>query len=234
MLHVKLYNIGGIDEIALTFKKGKNLIKAPNATGKSSFVKGIELLNMSKSDIEQRRHYINLFKSSGEVEIQENGKIGCKRTLTVKGNRLIVEGAAFHPEGSKVNLFTLATPQNELINAITSGKRLESLITQYSDVKYYSFLISNVQNRLSNLKKDLRIYLMYESDIESLKIEQVNLNNDLDESRIERETLPEINLEEIQSYSEIESRYHKLSKTVLSLHNRIEQANDTIKLDKDR
>ncbi len=234
MLHVKLYNIGGIDEIALTFKKGKNLIKAPNATGKSSFVKGIELLNMSKSDIEQRRHYINLFKSSGEVEIQENGKIGCKRTLTVKGNRLIVEGAAFHPEGSKVNLFTLATPQNELINAITSGKRLESLITQYSDVKYYSFLISNVQNRLSNLKKDLRIYLMYESDIESLKIEQVKLNNDLDESRIERETLPEINLEEIQSYSEIESRYHKLSKTVLSLHNRIEQANDTIKLDKDR
>jgi len=234
MLHVKLYNIGGIDDITLTFKKGKNLIKAPNATGKSSFVKGIELLNMPKSDIEQRRHYINLFKLSGGVEIQENGKIGCKRTLTVKGNKLIVEGAAFHPEGSKVNLFTLATPQNELINAITSGKRLESLLTQYSDVKYYSFLISNVQNRLSNLKKDLRIYLMYESDIESLKIEQVKLNNDLDESRIERETLPEINLEEIQSYSEIESRYHKLSKTVLSLRNKIEHANDTIKLDKDR
>ena len=234
MLNVKLYNIGGIDEIALTFKKGKNLIKAPNATGKSSFVKGIELLNMSKSDIEQRRHYLNLFKLSGQVEIQENGKFGCKRTLTVKGDKLMVEGAAFHPEGSKVNLFTLATPQNELINAITSGKRLEGLLTQYSDVKYYSFLISNIQNRLSSLKKDLRIYLMYESDIESLKIEQINLKNDLDESQIERDTLPKINLEEIQSYSEIESRYHKLSKTVLSLRNKIEQANDIIKLDKDR
>ncbi|MHA1971614.1 MAG: archaea-specific SMC-related protein [Candidatus Hodarchaeales archaeon] len=234
MLKITMENIGGISKLGLNFEKGRNLIKAPNATGKSSFVKGIELLNMSKSEVGQKRYYLNLFTTSGKVQIEQDGKKVCERLLTVKGNKLAVSGDTFHPEGSKVNLFTLATPENDLINAITSGQRLEKLLTKYSDVKYYSFLISSIQGRLSNLKKDLRIYLMYENDVQNLKSELSKLYQELDEARIERETLPEMNLEEIQSYSELETRYHKLSKEVLTIKNRIDSAHDTIKLDEDR
>ncbi|MFX0085223.1 MAG: hypothetical protein ACFFAU_06085, partial [Candidatus Hodarchaeota archaeon] len=63
---------------------------------------------------------------------------------------------------------------------------------------------------------------------------KASLRNELDNTRIERETLPEIDLEEIQSYSEIETRYHKLSKEVMALKNRAEAAIDIIKLDKAR
>ena len=75
---------------------------------------------------------------------------------------------------------------------------------------------------------------MYESDIQEMEQESVNLERELAEARIERETLPEINLEEIQSYSEIETRYHKISKEVLTLRNKAEAAVDIIKLDKAR
>ena len=120
------------------------------------------------------------------------------------------------------------------ITAITTNRKLEGLLTQYSDVTYYSFLIANLKSRISTLKKDLRIYLMYESDIQEMEQENVNLEKELAEARIERETLPEINLEEIQSYSEIESRYHTLSKEVMTLRNKAEAAVDIIKLDKAR
>ncbi|NHJ00843.1 MAG: hypothetical protein EAX86_01820 [Candidatus Heimdallarchaeota archaeon] len=234
-LRIELENIGGIDQVGLEFKEGKNLIKAPNATGKSSFVKGIELLNMPADRIERKRHYLNLFAEKGHVKIEKDNKILCDRLFRVaSGNRLIVNGSPFHVENQKANLFTLATPDNELISSITAGRNLEGLITQYSDVKYYSHLITNIKNRISNLKKDLRIYLMYESDIESMRAEHNKLKRDLEKAKIERETLPEINLEEIQSYSEIESRYHKFSKDIVGLKNKIEAANDIIRLDKAR
>ncbi len=234
-LRIELENIGGIDQIGLDFKKGKNLIKAPNATGKSSFVKGIELLNMSPDRIERKRHYLNLFADNGRVKVQQDKKVLCDRRFkTTTGNRLSVNGSPFHPENQKANLFTLATPDNELISSITTGRNLEGLITQYSDVKFYTFLISNIKNRITNLKKDLRIYLMYESDIEDMRSEHDKLKKDLGKAKIERKTLPEINLEEIQSYSEIESRYHKLSKDVAGLRNKVETANDIIRLDKAR
>ncbi len=234
-LRVILENIGGIGKLGLDFKKGKNLIKAPNATGKSSFVKGIELLNMSREKIEKRRYYLNLFTTSGLVKIEQDGEAICERRFSVQsGDKLVVNGAPFHTEGHKVNLFTLGTPDNELITAITTGKKLESLLTQYSDVTYYSFLIANLKNRIATLKKDLRIYLMFESDIQEMEQEKASLMNELDKARIERETLPEIDLEEIQSYSEIETRYHKLSKEVMALKNKAEAAVDIIKLDKAR
>ncbi|MFX0016315.1 MAG: archaea-specific SMC-related protein [Promethearchaeota archaeon] len=229
-LHIILENIGGIDKVGLDFKEGKNLIKAPNATGKSSLVRGIELLNLPREKIENRRYYLNLFATKGRVQLQRDGKVICERKFEVKGNKIDVQGKAFHPEHQKANLFTLATPDNELIAAITTGKNLEKLLTQYSDVKYYSYLISNLKSRIANLKKDLRVYLMYESDIDNMQQEHSQLEKELEKAKIERATLPEINLEEIQSYSEIENRYHKLSKEVLSLKNKIESASDIIKL----
>lgn len=232
MMRIKMENIGGIDQLALDFKKGKNLIKAPNATGKSSFVRGIELLNMPETNIEKKRYYLNFFARSGKVQLEQEGKKICERKFEVdSGNRVLVQGNTFHPEDQKANLYTLATPDNDLITAITTGKKLEDLLTQYSDVKYYTFLIGSIKNRISNLKKDLRIYLMYESDIEKMRQERSHLESDLDKAKIERETLPDINLEEIKSYSELETRYHNLSKEVLSLKNQAENASDLIKLD---
>ena len=230
-LHIILENIGGIDKVALDFKEGKNLIKAPNATGKSSLVRGFELLNLSQEKIETRRYYLNLFANKGRVQLQQEGKVVCDRKFEVKrGDKLEVRGNPYHPENQKANMFTLATPDNELITAITTGGKLEKLLTQYSDVRYYSFLISYLKSRLANLKKDLRIYLMYESDIDNMQQEHSQLEQELEKAKIERETLPEINMEEIQSYSELENRYHKLSKEVLSLKNEIETASDIIKL----
>lgn len=230
-LHIILENIGGIDKVALDFKEGKNLIKAPNATGKSSLVRGFELLNLPQEKIETRRYYLNLFANKGRVQLQRKGKVVCDRKFEVKGgNKLNVTGKPFHPENQKANLFTLATPDNELIAAITTGKKLEKLLTQYSDVRYYTFLISYLKTRLANLKKDLRIYLMYESDIDNMQQDHSQLEDELETAKIERETLPDMNMEEIQSYSEIENRYHKLSKEVVTLRNDIEAASDIIKL----
>ncbi len=230
-LHIILENIGGIDKVALDFKEGKNLIKAPNATGKTSLVRGFELLNLPQEKIETRRYYLNLFANKGRVQLQQKGKVVCDRKFEVKGgNKLNVTGNPFHSENQKANLFTLATPDNELIAAITTGRKLEKLLTQYSDVRYYTFLISYLKTRLANLKKDLRIYLMYESDIDNMQQEHSLLEDELETAKIERETLPDINMEEIQSYSEIENRFHKLSKEVLALKNKIETASDIIKL----
>lgn len=233
-LRITLENIGGIDKVGLDFKQGKNLIKAPNATGKSSFVRGIELLNMTKESIENKRYYLNLFATRGKVKLFQNGKVICERNLTVKGNKLTVEGAPLFTESQKANLFTLATPDNQLITSITTGKKLEPLLTQYSDVKYYSFLITALKSQLTNLKKDLRIYLMYESDIENMEQEHSQLTEELNKAKIEREHLPEINTEEIQSYSEIENRYHKLSKGIATLKNTIEADSDLIKNNQSR
>ncbi|MFX1285817.1 MAG: archaea-specific SMC-related protein [Promethearchaeota archaeon] len=230
-LQIILENIGGIDKVGLDFKKGKNLIKAPNATGKSSLVRGIELLNLPKERIENKRYYLNFFATKGRVQLNQEGKKVCERTFKAKSaSKMSVEGHPFHPEGQKVNLFTLATPDNDLIAAITTGKKLDDLLTQYSDVKYYSFLISYLKSRLANLKKDLRIYLMYESDIDNMQQEHSQLEEELEAAKIERKLLPDINMEEIQSYSEIESRFNKMSKEILALKNKIETASDIIKL----
>ncbi|MFW9854645.1 MAG: archaea-specific SMC-related protein [Candidatus Thorarchaeota archaeon] len=233
-LTITLQNIGGIDELTLNFRQGKNLITAPNAIGKSSFVRGIELLNMPGSKISKRRYYFNLFTKSSSVKLDMEGYGKAERHFNIDGKKITVVGDTFHPENQKVNLFSLATPDNKLITSITTGRNLEELLTQYSDVKYYSYLISVIKNRLSNLKKDLRIYLVYESDVENLRKERSNLERELSNAEKDRKSLPKINLEEIKSLKDSEARFQELTKEVANLKNMIEAAHDIIKLDKAR
>jgi chromosome segregation ATPase len=233
-LTITLQNIGGIDDLTLNFKRGKNLIIAPNAVGKSSFVRGIELLNMPSKKIAKRRYYFNFFTKSSAVKLDMEGFGSTERRFNINGNKIAVMGDTFHPESQKVNLFSLATPDNELIMSITTGRNLEDLLTQYSDVKYYSYLISVIKNRLSSLKKDLRIYLVYESDVENLRKDRSTLEQELTTAETERRTLPKINLEEIKSLKDSEERFRKLTKEVADLKNTIEAAHDIIKLDRAR
>ena len=77
---LKVENVGGFDdEQSFTLKKGISVVKAPNATGKSSFVRALELLVLDRGMLKGKDHYMNLYVqdplSSAKVEL----KLGEKR-----------------------------------------------------------------------------------------------------------------------------------------------------------
>ena len=196
-LDLVLENIGGLaGRHKYTLKEGLNLISAPNATGKSSIIRGLQALIMDSKDLEHRSYFLNAFETSGRAELSWNSSRSVRRIVAGNG-RVTVGGDAIHSEEKKCSLFTLATEDNELLLRLKSGKSLRNLLLEFSDYRYFDLLKDYVQHELELTEEELGKHQDTLAKLKSLYGEMKKKGEALARREEERGKLPEVSIDTI-------------------------------------
>lgn len=162
-LELEIENVGGLrGRHSFKLRPGLNVVKAPNAVGKTSFTKALELLILSDDEIAGKGHYANLFAPAEEpVNVKISGpvsgsrrfrRIGVEDLRAVDGEPLLV--------GEKRGAVDIcfAVPENELINSLLSGKPIRDYLVRLSDSEHYDQAISILEELENDVKTRLAIY----------------------------------------------------------------------------
>ncbi|MBU4501311.1 MAG: hypothetical protein KKA79_01870 [Nanoarchaeota archaeon] len=163
---INIENIGGITKpTKLTLKEGMNVIRAPNAVGKTSFIRAIQTMILPEDELKKRTEFLNDFATRGKVEMVMKNKT-VYRTLRLGAEGLSVVGDALYKNGWKANLLSVAVPENDFLDNILKGKNLHDFFENFSETKNYKKLLEWCENRHYNLQRDL---YRYTDDVTRLK-----------------------------------------------------------------
>ncbi|MCK4496583.1 MAG: AAA family ATPase, partial [Candidatus Aenigmarchaeota archaeon] len=156
-MRISFKNIGGVtNDLRFELKKGLNVIRAPNATGKTSFIRAFQTIILPDNELRKRGEFLNDFVDYGRVELSdENGNFSRTIRAGRQRDRLEVSGTPYWSDGNKVNLLTIAEPNNEFLNAILRGSSIEEYITRFSDVDVHKKLIKWIGEKIEENKRGL-------------------------------------------------------------------------------
>jgi len=147
-MKIKLKNIGGIRDEEVNLKEGVNVIKAPNATGKTSFTHGLKIVSLGRNEIFTNTQFLNDQSSEGRVTIDGNATVTIAR---LGGDKLDVTGKPIFDVNGKSDI-VFANPENEFLNTIMRGESIEGFINKFSDAKYYKKVNEQVEDIYDNVK----------------------------------------------------------------------------------
>jgi len=224
-LKVKVKNIAGFkgsEEFSLN--SGLNVIKAPNSTGKTSFVKALELLSIPEKELRGKAHYMNLMadpnreKATIEIDNSHQGKRSFRRS----GDNLTqVDGGPIFADGEKVAEVCFATPENELIKKMLSGESIQDYIERFSDSEHYEAAISILEDIRSDLDRQHR---MYREDLIRLEEQEEELKKEkktLDEKSDALESLPDIDISKAAEDEKLQERIDEKEREKRNLNDKI-------------
>lgn len=220
-LTVSTENIGGLagrNEFRLT--PGLNIVHAPNAAGKSSFIHGLETAVMDESQLKDNSHFIHTFSDQARVEIEFDGDKSVRRIYR-SGNQLSVGGDIVYPEGEKASLFCIATEENELLDRVKSGRPLQNLLLRFSDSPYYKLFGKYLKQREEEARDELSEYREELAELNRLNRELEEKKEELREKEQEREELPEVDEERLGESKELQAQLE-------GLYDRIENREEEI------
>ncbi|MFQ5884992.1 MAG: hypothetical protein ACE5IO_07820, partial [Thermoplasmata archaeon] len=175
---------------------GINRIRAPNAVGKTSFVRALELLTSDERQLRGKGYYMNLFALSPREQavVTLEGALSLKRRFRRAGSDLLpVEGEPLLPGLSDaVQKICFAVPENELINTMLAGKPIRSYVEQLSDSNLYDGAVAALEDVRSDLEQQ---HQMYRADL--IRLEETEraikgLSESLDAKRVEIKSAPEV------------------------------------------
>jgi DNA repair exonuclease SbcCD ATPase subunit len=185
-MKIMLENIGGITKpMNFTLKQGINIIRAPNAVGKSSFIHGLHSIILNENLLRNHTEFLNDFSSYGKVEFND-GNQTIFRTLRPGREGLNVVGDAFHTDGYRASLLCIATPENEFIDTVLKGKPLDSFFEEFSEAKYYQSLIEWCKDSDREVRIELNKNLDVVNRLKSIQTENEKLKVQLENLEKER------------------------------------------------
>ena len=194
-LNLSVENISGLyGTRRFEFKPGLNLVTAPNAAGKSSLIHALQALVLDERDLATRDYFLHSFESMGRVELTMGVRKFVRRLRAREGG-LSVGGEAIHPEGRKVNLFCIASEDNELIDRVKTGKALRSTLLDFSDHRYYELLGDSFDLQRARAENQLQQYRDKQAELELLTGQLRRIETELEQLENERKTITEVPLE---------------------------------------
>jgi DNA repair exonuclease SbcCD ATPase subunit len=220
-LTVSTENVGGLagrSEFRLV--SGLNIVYAPNASGKSSFIHGLETAVMDESQLKDHTHFVHSFSDQARVEIEYDEEKAVRRIYR-SGNELSVGGEKLYPEGEKASLFCIATEENELLERVKSGRPLKSLLLRFSDGPYYSLFGDYLKQREEEARDELSDYRDELAELNRLNRELEEKQEELREKEQEREQLPEVDEKKLGENKELQAQLE-------GLYDRIENKEEEI------
>lgn len=219
---------------SFNLKKGLNILKAPNAKGKTSFTRALELLLIPTNELKGKGYYMNLFANSpsDKIEIKiKNDKTLIRRFRKPQNsnNLLPVSDDPFPFKGLNMVNICFAIPENELMNSILYGKSIRDYIEEISGSKAYDAIIKSLEKFDRNYRRQ---YQIYRDDLIRLDETQKILKKDIqDRTKFEKELnkLPEIKEETLIKDKSVKEVYTKtnaekiiLDKTIREKKGKIE------------
>jgi len=205
MLSIKVKNIGGLQDInEFKFREGLNIIKAPNASGKSSLINAFKLaLNGSDfSTYKKINEFLNDFKDSGSVEININGSSIDLLLDRKKSRNVIVSEYSSTVEFLDDRLLKLIffDQFSDIYQTIISGdtEKFKDWISNITDIKLYQIALDLVKNKEDVLKNQLlRLTEQDKGKKETLQEQLNSCKNKLNKLKTERNKI-------VQSSTDIE------------------------------
>jgi len=233
-LNLSVENIGGLyGTRRFEFKPGLNLVTAPNAAGKSSLIHALQALVLDERDLATRDYFLHSFESMGRVELTMGGREYVRR-LRARDGGLSVGGEAIHPEGRKVNLFCIASEDNELIDRVKTGKALRSTLLDFSDHRYYELLGDSFDLQRARAENQLQQYRDKRADLQLLTGQLRRIEVELEQLENERKTIAEVPLEIVVKTEEERRRLAQAQRELSELISEITATEGDISRTKNR
>jgi DNA repair exonuclease SbcCD ATPase subunit len=238
-LKITIQNIGAFDiQKTFTLKKGINIIKAPNALGKTSLIKALELAVLPEEELQDKGHYMHLFATdplaTATVSILSEDKTWGRKFRRSNGSLLAV-GEPFYENGGKAFMVCFAVPENELINLMIRGGSIKSYIEDISDSHYYDLAVKFLKDEKERSLQKLQYYRDRLFLLDELKGRMESEQKGLEELRTKLDSLPPIDHEMLvrqkKITTEYEEKYRSLSeikRRLGELRGQFEEINHTI------
>ncbi len=141
-IEIEMENIGGFKSTKnFKLEEGLNVVEAPNAGGKTSFIKGIRTMLLPQTVLEANRDFLNISAKSGNVTIKIDKEKYSRDIIDVDG-KLSVSGKSIIDNGEIVDSLCVAIRENKLLDLIEKGESLKPQLEEFSGVKYYRMALS--------------------------------------------------------------------------------------------
>jgi DNA repair exonuclease SbcCD ATPase subunit len=202
-IQIEVQNIGGFTSRKqfAGIKQGLNRVRAPNAVGKTSFIKALELLALSEHELSGKGHYSNLYVGSEEpIIVRLNGKIEHERKFRRIGNKdlHLVEGKPLIGyESGRVLRACFAVPGNPLIDDVLNGKSIREYVKIFAGSEDYEKLTTALSEIKDNITAKLQHYREALIRLEEAKKLKVETEKVMDDQRKKLAKLPVLNDKEI-------------------------------------
>ncbi|MBS7657342.1 AAA family ATPase [Candidatus Bathyarchaeota archaeon] len=152
-LILKLENIGPLKQFQIEIKPGINIIKAPNASGKTSLVRG--LASMFSNQIPPS-HLLSLDEVQGKIVVIYGDKTYVKKLRRTSLGSVTASGTTLPFSDSRAFDACVAMAETSVVHKITGGG---TVFREYLEVlsygKYYSTIISAAQELINDISREL-------------------------------------------------------------------------------
>ncbi len=236
MIELELENIGGLrGEHNLTLKEGLNIIEAPNATGKTSIINGIRSLILPSEDIKNQRHFLNLMVKDGKVSAKINNE-KFVREIHEAGGNLFVSGDSLFEADIKADVLAVAQRGNRLLNLVSQGESLKSVLDEFSDSRYYESGAQILKWKQNAILTELKNYREEQRKLEEYRNQLKELENEkqkLEEEQNQLERIPEASasdmLKKQRELRELNEKRTTRKIEIQNLKNRLDDFKNDIK-----
>jgi len=150
---LELENIGCLKRAELDFKPGLNIIKAPNASGKTSLIKG---LTSMFSDKIPPAHILALNDLNGRVKLRYGSQIYEKIFRRTPSGSVVAGGSMLPFADHRAFDACVALAETGVVHKITGGEAaFREYLENLSYGKYYSMVISAAQELVNESSREL-------------------------------------------------------------------------------
>jgi len=222
-LEVELENVGGFMGTRIfPLKRGVNRVRAPNAVGKTSFIRALELLVLSEKELKGKGYYSNLFVGSEEiVRVKLRGDINHERRFRRIGNKDLREigtSPLVALDGNRILNVCFAIPGNRLISDFLAGKGIRNYIELLAGSENYEKAQAALQEIAHNISAKIQHY----RDM-LIRLEEYRKRKEEDERELRklRQKLAEMPLLDEREIFEDFERYNKKRQELDNINERI-------------
>jgi len=150
---LELENIGCLKRLNLEFKPGLNIIKAPNASGKTTIIRGLSCMF---SDRIPPSHILALDELNGRIQVHYNGRTYQKILRRTPSNQVIAQGDMLPFADSRAFDTCVALAETGVVHRITGGSAFfRKYLEELSYGNYYSIVINASQELINEYSRKL-------------------------------------------------------------------------------
>ncbi|MBS7615105.1 AAA family ATPase [Candidatus Bathyarchaeota archaeon] len=152
-LILKLENVGPLKQFQIEIKHGINIIRAPNASGKTSLVRG--LASMFSNQVPPS-HLLSLDEVYGKITVQFDEKTYVKKLRRTSSGSVVASGTMLPFSDSRAFDACVAMAETSVVHKIAGGG---TVFREYLEIlsygKYYSTIISAAQELINDISREL-------------------------------------------------------------------------------